>query len=390
MLPSFLNNSYVKAAIRLAPNSFKKYGVPRGIESFKNLNPLIIYPGSIIKSSSPKTIFKEIHPKFSEVWLSKLSSEAFILCLDSGISSSYGANLTKDGKVIAEVSTRTGLKLKDIKKHKVFNEVAIASKAKKYECSIATLTTSGQHNYYHWLFNALPKIHLLDKSGIKYNKIYVEVKNNVQEETLKILGYESEKIINSSTIDFLSASQLIVPSLPDYKKVGNITAWSCNFLRQKFLNYNIQESKFSNRKYRRIYISRVDARYRKVVNELEFIRFLESYGFSVIQTENLSFLDQVNLFRDAEVVIAPHGAGLSNLVFCQKGVKVVEIFSSVYVIPCYWILSQHIGLDYYYLIGEDKKQSEDSSPNSKGSTSVNFEVDLDKLRKTFELASIGQ
>jgi hypothetical protein len=57
-----------------------------------------------------------------------------------------------------------------MKKHKVFNEVGIAAKAQKYKGSIATIATSGQHNYYHWLFNALPKIHLLDKSGIKYDK----------------------------------------------------------------------------------------------------------------------------------------------------------------------------------------------------------------------------
>jgi hypothetical protein len=53
-----------KLFIRLLPNGFKKYGIPRGIESYKKLNPIIIYPGSINKSISPKPISKEIHPKF--------------------------------------------------------------------------------------------------------------------------------------------------------------------------------------------------------------------------------------------------------------------------------------------------------------------------------------
>jgi capsular polysaccharide biosynthesis protein len=83
----------------------------------------------------------------------------------------------------------------------------------------------------------------------------------------------------------------------------------------------VQSSKFSNSKYRRIYLSRANARYRKVVNDLEFISFLEKYGFSCCSNRNLSFVDQVELFRNVEVVIAPHGAGLSNLVFCPRGVK---------------------------------------------------------------------
>ncbi|NET60866.1 MAG: glycosyltransferase family 61 protein, partial [Symploca sp. SIO2E6] len=54
----------------------------------------------------------------------------------------------------------------------------------------------------------------------------------------------------------------------------------------------------------------------------------------------------------AQVVVAPHGSGLTNTVFCSPGTKVIEIFSPNYVYHCYWLLSNLVGLEYYYLLGE--------------------------------------
>ena len=45
-----------------------------------------------------------------------------------------------------------------------------------------------------------------------------------------------------------------------------------------------------------------------------------------VALEDLEFRDQVALFRDAETVVAPHGGGLTNLVFCDPGTKVIELF----------------------------------------------------------------
>lgn len=317
-------------------------------------------------------------------FLEHSSSESFVLCLNRGISTSTGANLTQSAMLIKEVTVEFGLKQEELDKHQIFSSPKIFPKIKNYNGSIATLTTFSQSNYFHWLFDVIPKIHLLDKSGLKPDKIYVEVKSKFQIDTLQLIGYESEKIVNSSTSYLLSASQLFVPSLPDYN-VGNMPAWSCNFLRQTFLSCATQGSEVSEKKHRRVYISRADAKYRKITNELEIIQFLEKYEFSVVKLESMSFLDQVRLFRDVEIVVAPHGAGLSNLVFCTKQAKVIEIFSPNYINGCFCNLSQQVELDYYCLIGEGGER-----PKSYELYRVtdNIKVDLNKLRKTFELAEI--
>lgn len=44
-----------------------------------------------------------------------------------------------------------------------------------------------------------------------------------------------------------------------------------------------------------------------------------------VQLEHLSFEEQVFLFYHAHLIIGIHGAGLSNLLFCEKYTKVIEI-----------------------------------------------------------------
>ena len=64
-----------------------------------------------------------------------------------------------------------------------------------------------------------------------------------------------------------------------------------------------------------------------------------------------SVAEQASVFASSEVIVAPHGSGLTNLLFCRPGSKVIELFSHTYVNPCYWVLSNSVGLDYYCLLG---------------------------------------
>ncbi len=50
--------------------------------------------------------------------------------------------------------------------------------------------------------------------------------------------------------------------------------------------------------------------------------------------------------------MAPHGAGLTNLIWCAPHTKVLEIFSPLYVNLCYWAIASITQADYYYLLGD--------------------------------------
>ncbi|NES01284.1 MAG: glycosyltransferase family 61 protein, partial [Symploca sp. SIO1B1] len=91
---------------------------------------------------------------------------------------------------------------------------------------------------------------------------------------------------------------------------------------------------------------------RLVINEQEVISFLNQFGFTSVSLEVMTVRQQAALLAQAKVVISPHGSGLTNIVFCSPGTKVIEIFSPNYVYHCYWLLSNLVGVEYYYLLGE--------------------------------------
>jgi hypothetical protein len=79
---------------------------------------------------------------------------------------------------------------------------------------------------------------------------------------------------------------------------------------------------------KRIYISRNDARLRRVSNEDRILPLLEAHGFSRVILKGMPAAAQIRLFREAEAVAAPHGAGLAHTAWCAPGTKIIEFFPS--------------------------------------------------------------
>ncbi len=94
----------------------------------------------------------------------------------------------------------------------------------------------------------------------------------------------------------------------------------------------------------RIYISRNDAAVRRVSNEAEITETLESYGFVPYILSKLTFTEQVQLFAQAEVIVAPHGAGLINMIFSHRP-ALVEFYTPDFI-PGYFILAKSLGFAY--------------------------------------------
>ncbi len=100
-----------------------------------------------------------------------------------------------------------------------------------------------------------------------------------------------------------------------------------------------------------IYISRSDASERKLVNEHEVETLVAEHGFQVVSLQGRSLNEQAALLHGARVVISPHGAGMTNIVFCQPNAKILEFQNPAHINWCMKRLAAINSLDYGFLMG---------------------------------------
>ena len=288
------------------------------------------------------------------------------------------AIITPDGKLLSDVSKQLGTKIIE---HRIFRRFKLPKLIETRKV-VGVLATDQGDTYFHWFFDVIPRLYLIEQMNLKVDKYIINYSNKLyQNQTLKILGIDQEKIIPSSDNLYLEASILMVPSLVNNAS-GNMPDWACEYLRQKFL----PEIKTHDKLFERIYISRQKANKRKIINEEIIFNFLSKCGFRKVFLEDIEFKRQIEIFQSAKIIIAPHGAGLTNLVFCQPKTIVIEIFFPKYINTCYFALSNQINLDYYYLLGEGRPLSKNKEGCGLGN---NILVDLNKLKSLLKQIEIN-
>jgi hypothetical protein len=100
-----------------------------------------------------------------------------------------------------------------------------------------------------------------------------------------------------------------------------------------------------------LYISRRDSTNRHLVNEAEVEAFCVQRGFIPVQLAGMPAADQVALFAGARRIVAPHGAGLANLLFCEPGTSVLELQMEGYDAGCFRNLANTMGLVWRQVSG---------------------------------------
>lgn len=103
--------------------------------------------------------------------------------------------------------------------------------------------------------------------------------------------------------------------------------------------------------WRKLFISRADSGNRALVNEAEVAALAAAAGFTRVVLGGMPVAEQVRLFAEATHIVAPHGAGLANLVFCRPGTAVCELHMDCYVQWAFRRLAALRGLRYGCVIG---------------------------------------
>lgn len=138
----------------------------------------------------------------------------------------------------------------------------------------------------------------------------------------------------------------------------------------------------------RIFLSRVDARKRVMVNEAALASRLEQEGYAIVAPGTLNGLEQIALFRDATLIVGQHGAAFTNLLFSLRGEDgpiVVELHQENYPASAFAKLCQAKRLRYTAIF------SRMIDPGADGRHDSTWEADISLILETLaQLAPVGR
>ena len=305
----------------LAPHDFAaKYP-----QCFKSVIPAsnINYSGTP-PSDCDTVHFPEFHRPFS-------INPAYIVTLTNGqIAGDSATCLSSDGSIVPDSypGRKSGkLSIKRIKCSMLLPPNTVASL-----CSLIDPTGG---NYFHWFVDVLPRLRELEifekDTALVADLLVPGWMAPWQEESLRRMAPDRRWILHKprNGLYRIKAETLLVPSTArfnggDGAPFAAMDPEICRWLHDRIhqaLNISVTTPR------KRLFINRAAASSRRIVNERELVNGLEPLGFEVCALESLSFAEQVELFANASHIVAPHGAGLTNLLFSNNAC-VIELFSS--------------------------------------------------------------
>jgi hypothetical protein len=238
--------------------------------------------------------------------------------------------------------------------------------------------SSASPNYFHWLLDVLPRIAVMEQSGLQYYRLLVPAEMRPwQKDSLDALGYKEDRRVGFDGGRWRVES-LLVPSLMGFS--GMSRPWAVNWLRERL------QCKPDKKAGARIYISRAHAGFRRVQNDEAVRGLLEKNGFQTVYTEDLTFSEQRRLFSNAAWVVSMHGAGLTNILFAPTACRVLEFMSPAddQVNTCYYALSAACGHSYQYLMGRIAGFTNQAGSPS-GRWRQDLEIPIEQLAKALHV-----
>ena len=200
-------------------------------------------------------------------------------------------------------------------------------------------------NYFHWIFNALPRIAVLEASGVAYDRLIVPAElSRFQRESLAVLGIPESRLM-PFTGEHLQPDELvwIAPLAP----INEPSSFLLDWVRRSLGPGESEPT-------RMYYVSRRGGT-RNAANERELLDALEPLGFELLLPEQLSFAEQLRTFASAKLLVGPHGSNFVNAIF-SRHLSVLEFFQPAHVNWGVYTMLCAAGQDHWNIMCEPERR----------------------------------
>ena len=255
---------------------------------------------------------KNINKLFINSTLSKLSINCNILKTNFFADSFYYFPITKDNETFSSIYKRDSSNLSHFFTEKFYNNFINNKNSLKSFKQLFVLGSNPGNNYYSNLLEFLPRIFFNKKTNIKI-AIHRNTSNKLRKflkSILQALNIEFSFVFLDDDFYYFSESEF-----PQFMDLNSSIKILKQFITPKV---NKENSK-------KIYVTRDESDYRKIINNDDVINSLIKKGYKVINPQLYKIEEQIETFASAQKIIAPHGSNLANIIFCKEGTEILEI-----------------------------------------------------------------
>ena len=262
----------------------------------------------------------------------------------------------RNGSILAQLSRRYPQPWRSCGAPPAAAEPPPPGKAQWLDATVLAVADLSAEIYYHWLLEALPRIGLaLERLSHDPDAQSLLLWHNggtshfVAEGLQQLLGLAPERLIDARKQPHIQARRLLVPAFPS--PFGNPTAAVQNWLRQRWLDPDLEPAaelaEIGEAKGKRLWLRRGEQTRRSVWGEAAALGQVQELDIYELDPGCLSVQQQAQLIASAQLVVAPHGASLANLVFASKGTTVLELHQAGYSPPYFHSIAATQGLSFH-------------------------------------------
>lgn len=363
---------FAKSILRVA-NSAAGYLLPitdsRKGDEVKGADKVELAPSFIIEGDAPLYSYKtsQSTPYWIELFKKGLHiPPTFMLVLHNAYMAGRGVILYNNKVLLESAIFQREYLDKLLLNHTIGK--ALLKKPAKQLGNVIPLLNKLSNNYYHWTTESLTRLAMLYEYSNENHEDYsiviaADSPAFVKESLISLFKILPEKIITWKNTEVGAVNKCILLSYPFIRTPETVMTNVYNLPLYSLLNKlslkNIP-SKSTDAEY--IIISRKFVRQRKLADDEKILKAFPHIPFKIIYTEKMSYVEQVTCFRNAKIIIGPHGAGLINLVYVTQKPLVIELFPTTRKIRdagAYHQVARALNIDYHLLVKEPFNNEQD-------------------------------
>jgi hypothetical protein len=175
----------------------------------------------------------------------------------------------------------------------------------------------------HWFPEFLPKLEFF-KTHPEFEKMPIIVDAGMPQTHFELLRrLANNPLILLQAGESIVCRRLLVAPTPAFaavellrnpipvEKLPGLSPRALRYLRGRLRTEQVAPPQ------KRLFLARKKMKWRRLLNEGEIEDDLKRLGFEIVFTEDLTISAQIELFGNAEWIVAPNGSALLNLIFCD-------------------------------------------------------------------------